>query len=142
MAKHFNPKRYPIVFGGAQLQGFAPDKMCKFEFDTDDTSDVVGVDGEVSFSVNFDQRAKLTVYLMQTSDSNDILSAARLALRLSANGEAVVALRCEDLNGRTVISGPECWVMSAPKPEHGKVADVNEWVIRIANAEAFFGGND
>lgn len=142
MAKTFNPNRFAVVVGGSQMVGWAPDKMCKFEFESESMSDVVGVDGEVTRSINLDRRAKLTIYLMQSSDSNDLLSALYQAGRLSPNGDDIFACRVEDLNGRLVIAGAECWVMDTPKPEYGKTADVNEWVIRFANAEAFFGGND
>lgn len=141
MAKHFNPKRFPIVFAGVQMQGFSESNMAAFEFDTESVSDVVGVDGEVSRSLNLDRRAKLSVYLMSTSSTNDLLSAIYVKQRLSENGEDVGALRVEDLNGRLVIDGPESWIMDTPKPTWGKTASEYLWVLRIANANAFFGGN-
>lgn len=141
MAKFFDPKQFPIVFGGVQMDGFGESTMCKFEYDTESFSDVVGVDGEVSRSKNMDRRAKLTVTLMQTSPTNDLLSAMYNAGRAGVNGADVAAVRVEDLNGRLVISGPEAWIMDTPKATYGKSAGEYEWIIRIANAEAFFGGN-
>lgn len=142
MAKIFDPAQFPIVFGGVQMQGFSEDTMCEFEFDGESMGDVVGVDGEVSRSKNMDRRAKLTVSLMQTSDTNDLLSAMYAAQRLGQNGADIAALRVEDLNGRLVISGPESWIMDTPKPSYGKTAKEYKWVLRIANCEAFFGGSD
>lgn len=140
--KVFDPAQFPIVFGGVQMQGFSENTMAKFEFDGESFSDVVGVDGEVTRSKNMDRRAKLTVSLMQTSDTNDLLSAMYNAGRLGTNGSDVAALRVEDLNGRLVITGAEAWIMDTPKPTYGKSGSEYEWVIRIANCEAFFGGND
>ena len=140
--KVFDPSQFNIVFGGVTMQGFSESTMAKFEFDSESMSDVAGVDGEVSRSKNMDRRAKLTVSLMQTSDTNDLLSAMYNAQRLATNGDDVAALRVEDLNGRLVISGPESWIMDTPKPSYGKTASEYEWVLRIANAEAFFGGSD
>lgn len=142
MAKIFDPSQFVIVHGGVQMQGFSESTMAKFEFDSESMSDVVGVDGEVSRSKNMDRRAKLTVSLMQTSDTNDLLSALYNAQRLGSNGADVAATRVEDLNGRLVIAGAESWIMDTPKPSYGKTASEYEWVIRIANCEAFFGGND
>ena len=139
--KIFNPHRFPIVFGSVEMKGFSESNMAQFEFDTESVSDVVGVDGEVSRSLNMDRRAKLSVYLMQTSVTNDLLSAIYTAQRLSPNGSDVAALRVEDLNGRLVIDGPESWIMDTPKPTWGKTAAEYIWVFRIANANAFFGGS-
>jgi len=142
MAKIFDPSQFNVVIGGATMQGFSEDTMCEFEFESESMSDVVGVDGEVSRSKNMDRRAKLTISLMQTSDSNDILSAIYNASRVGTNGGDIVACRVEDTNGRLVIAGPECWIMDTPKPSYGKTAKEYQWVIRIANCDAFFGGND
>lgn len=141
MAKYFDPSQFNIVFGGVTMQGFSESTMAKFEFDGQNFDDVVGVDGEVSRSKNMDRRAKLTVSLMQTSPTNDLLSAFYAAGRIGVNGADVAAVRVEDLNGRLVIAGAEAWIMDTPKPTWGKTATEYEWVIRIANCDAFFGGN-
>jgi Bacteriophage KPP10, Structural protein ORF10 len=139
--KIFDPSQFNIVLGGVTMQGFSESAMAKFEFDGESMSDVVGVDGEVSRSQNMDRRAKVTVSLMQTSSTNDLLSAMYLAGRASQNGSDVVAFRMEDLNGRLVIGGAEAWIQDTPKPSYGKSASEYEWVIRVANCDAFFGGN-
>lgn len=139
--KIFDPFKFNIVLGGVTMQGFSESTMCKFEFESESMSDVVGVDGEVSRSTNMDTRAKLTVSLMQTSSTNDLLSAMLVAGRIGLNGGDVAACRMEDLNGRLVIAGAEAWIMDRPKPTYGKTASEYEWVIRIANCDAFFGGN-
>lgn len=140
--KVFDPSQFNIVFAGVTMAGFSEDTMCKFEFDSPSMSDVAGVDGEVSRSKNMDRRAKLTVSLMQTSATNTLLSALYNSQRLSQNGADVAALRVEDLNGSLVITGAESWIMEPPKPTYGKSAKEYEWVFRIANCEAFFGGSD
>jgi hypothetical protein len=142
MAKEFSPDQFHVVFAGVTMQGFSEDSMCSLEFDSESFSDVVGVDGEVSRSKNMDRRAKLTISLMQTSATNDLLSAIYTAQRLGANGSDVAAMRIEDLNGRLVIAGAESWIMDTPKPKYGKSASEYEWIIRIANCEAFFGGSN
>lgn len=141
MARYFDPKQFNVVFGGVTMAGYSESTMAKFEFDTESMSDVVGVDGEVTRSQNMDRRAKLTVSLMQTSPVNDLLSAMYLAGRAGANGADVAAARVEDLNGRLVIAAPEAWIMDTPKPTYAKTAAEYEWVIRLANCEAFFGGS-
>lgn len=141
MAKYFDPKQMPIVFGGVQMEGFSESTMAKFEFESESFGDVVGVDGDVSRSKNMDRRAKLTISLMQTSPTNDLMSAMYNAGRLGVNGADVAAVRVEDLNGRLVIAGAEAWIMDTPKPTWGKTAQEYEWVIRIANCDAFFGGS-
>jgi hypothetical protein len=142
MSKIFDPNAFHVIVGGNKMQGFSSDTMAKFEFDEEATLEEVGVDGECSRSLNMNRMAKLTISLMQTSDSNDILSAMYAAQRLSSNGNDIVACRIEDSNGRLVVTGPECWVKDLPKPTWGKSAKEYEWVIRIANGEAFFGGSD
>ena len=141
MAHYLDPKQFHIVFGGVKMEGFSESTMAKFEFVSESMSDVVGVDGEVSRSPNMDRRATLTVSLMQTSPTNDLLSVIYRAGRAGVNGGDVAAARIEDSNGRLVIAAPEAWIMDTPKPTWGKTASEYEWVIRLANCEAFFGGH-
>lgn len=142
MAKIFDPSEFHIVFGGATMAGFAENSMAKFQFTSPSLTSKVGVDGEVSWSKNMDRRATLTVTLMSTSDTNDLLSAIYTAQRLGVNGGDIAALRVEDGNGRLVITGPEARLIDTPKPDYGKEATEYEWTIEIANCDAFFGGND
>jgi len=141
MAKFFDPKQFVISFAGVQMEGFSESTMCKFEFSGASFDDVVGVDGEVTRVKSMDRRATLTVSLMQTSPTNDLLSAIYNASRAGVNGADVGALRVEDLNGRLVIAGAEAWISDTPKPTYGKSAGEYEWTLRIANCDAFFGGS-
>lgn len=138
--KNYDPTQIIMTVGGARIRGFASDEFVKWESESDAFSDDVGADSEVTRSKSGDERATCTVILMQSSDSNDLLSAAHNLDKASPNGAGVFAVRLEDLQGRSLHAGAECWVMKAPDVSYAKTPKPREWKIRVANEERFDGG--
>lgn len=139
--KNYDPTQVAVNVAGAVMHGFADGEFVTFEEDSDAFSDAVGTDGEVTRSKSSDARGTLTIKLMQSSDSNDILSAVFELDRSSPNGAGVFAASVEDLNGRSLHSGAECWVSKAPAVSYDRTPKPREWKIRIANTKRIDGGN-
>lgn len=140
--KVYDADQITISFGTATLKGLSEDDFVTIEQDTDDFTDVVGVDGEVTRSKTNDRRGTLTVRLMQTSDSNDLLSAINNADFRAANGAGISAVMVRDRGtGRALYAGPESWIAKPPQVVYGRSAKVREWKIRIANLERLDGGS-
>ena len=127
---NYNTGQVSLSLGGVPLSGFGEDAMVSIEWDSDITTDKVGVDGEVTASKTNDRRATATITLMESSPSNAVLTGFFLARKAE-----------DGISGETVI-GPEAWVLKAPSVEKGKEAGEREWSIRIADAEyAHTGGS-
>lgn len=128
----------PVIING----GFADGEFLRVEQDTEDTTDVVGSDGEVAVSRTNDRRATATIMLLQTAAANDGLSIlSNLAKEAKAMAGAIVPFAVKDLNGRTLLFGANAWVSKAPDRTFDRGATANEWSIRIAHLVRYDGGN-
>jgi len=130
-----------IIAGRPLLGGFADGEFVRIERESPAFDDVVGTDGEVSRSKTNDNRATVTVLLMQTSDSNAILSALHNQDKIATGGSGVGPLVIKDLQGTTLYASGECWVRSTPNASFDRTATSREWEIRVANLQDFTGGN-
>ena len=141
--KVYNADEVDIVVGAVLVNsGFADGEFLRVEQESDDTEDVVGTDGEVSVSRTNDQRATITILVMQTSDSNDGLSAYATAAKTAPGMTgAIVPVLIKDQNGRTLMEGANAWVQRSPDRSFDRTAQANEWAIRVAHLTRLDGGN-
>jgi hypothetical protein len=136
-----DPSQCIVIFNGQQLQGFAPGTFVKPSRDEDAVSKTTGADGEVVRVRNRNRGGSVTVTLLQSSASNDVLSAMA---NLDENGlpGGVGALLVKDNTGRALYSAEAAWVKKQPDGEHAKEATTREWVIDCAVLAMFVGGNN
>lgn len=120
--------------------GWADGEFIRIEQETDDFSDVVGTDGEVTRSKTNDRRATITVILQQTSSGNAMLSAMSNTDRNQPNGAGVGELLIRDRQGNTVYSAEHCWVKKPPNVSFDRTATAREWTLRVDKLERFDGG--
>jgi hypothetical protein len=139
--KYYDADQVTVSIAGIPLSGYAEGEFLRIEQETDDFDDVAGTDGEVTRSKTNDARANVTVLLMQSSDSNDLLSALSNTDRRAPNGAGVGAFLVRDRNGRALYTAPACWVKRPPNATFDRTATAREWLIRVANLERFDGGN-
>lgn len=141
--KVLDPDQISVIFGTHSVRGWAAGEFLTLVMESDDFSDEVGTDGDdVTRVKSNDRRATLTLKLMQTSDSNDILSAISNADIVAANGAGITALLIRDRStGRAIYRAAETWVAKAPDVNYDRSAQPREWKIRIAKLERFDGGN-
>lgn len=138
--KYYDPKEHSIIFGGP-MSGFADDQMIEIEWDEDAFEDIVGVDGETTRSDNGNNNATAKIKLMQSSNSNDVLSALYNLDKLTPGGAGVVPFTIKDGQGTTLIVAGSAYVKKLPTVTRGKKAGPQEWTIRLVNPKVFIGGN-
>jgi hypothetical protein len=137
--KNYNCGQVQVVAGVRTLSGFAPDSIVSVDFDEDSFEAEAGSDGEVTRSVSKNQMATITVKLMQSSDSNDILAAFWASDQ--AGGAGVFPIMVKDGSGRSLYVGEQAWVQKLPAGDFEKKAKDREWKIRVASLTAVVGGN-
>ena len=71
----YDPANVIVSIGGTPMSGFADGTFVMVSRDEDIFSKVSGADGEVSRAKSNNRSGSLTLTLMQTSMSNDVLSA-------------------------------------------------------------------
>lgn len=135
----YNPAEVYVTFGGFALQGFADGSMITVARNEQAFNLYIGSDGEGARSKSNNKSAVITIRLMQTSDSNDILTGFAKADEVANAGS--LPFMVKDNNGRTLLAAENCWVQKVPDVEFGKEAMEREWKLETDSVEMFIGGN-
>lgn len=139
MAKTYNPKKVIVTFNNQPLTGFTDGTFISAKRNKPSYVLVVGADGEVSRVASADRSGNIEVTLMQSSASNDILSAAVKLDELTDLGTGILMIK--DLSGRTVLLGAEAWVEQPADAEFGQDKSERKWKILTGVLEMLVGGN-
>ena len=139
--KFYDPQEVTITAFGAIIQGFSTDSMIKVASLAEAFVNEVGVDGEVCRSKISDNRVKVTLSLLQSSQSNSVLSAQITLDKLGKNGAGVGSFQMVDNQGGSICRGSACWIEKWPDADWGKSAKSREWVIVIADGQRYENGN-
>lgn len=139
MAKTYNPKRVIVTYRGALITGFADGSFVSVERATDSFSTQAGADGEVARVASADKSGTVRITLLQTSASNDFLSASLREDELTNQGGGPLMIK--DANGRTLVVAADAWIQRAPNIEFAKEGTAREWTFGCAKIEESVGGN-
>lgn len=137
----YDPNRVKIILGGIPMQGFADGTFLEIAYVSDQFGEVAGTDGEVSRSKTNDGRAEVTIRLMQTSRTNDALSALVNSDLAADGGAGIGAFLVTDLSGTTLLSSENAWIKKIPDQQFGREATERAWTIMCDNLVSFIGGN-
>ena len=118
----------PISISSGRAKG----PFVRIANEANDFEDECGADGETVRWAMRDDRATITLILMNSSESNQALSALRTADKLAANGAGIVPLFIQDGNGDTIYEAKDCWIQKAPDAEFGQEPGTREWTLRCA----------
>jgi len=136
--KSYDPKEVVVTIGGVPMQGFADGTFVTINRISDAFTSVAGADGEIARAKSNDKRGELTLTLMQTSLSNDVLSGIAV-IDENTNG-GVVPVIVKDLSGTTTYFSGTGWIRKVPDSEFGKEISNREWVLELADMDVFVGG--
>ena len=134
--KTYMPAKVKLNFSGFSIQGYAEGSFIKVTTDGEGTTGLVGCDGEIVRTIDPGSILKtITVSLLQSSDTNDLLSV--VANRDNQKGDGVAPLLLADLSGRTLLSSDEAWIVKKPDLNRGRSASDGtcEWVFQAAVSE-------
>jgi hypothetical protein len=137
----YDSDQYSASFAGIPLAGFADGEWLRIERENQKFDDVVGTDGEVTRSKTNDDRATITIRLMQSSPVNDLLSAVYNLDGNTPGGAGVGPFLLRDQQGTTLITAESCWIAKAPDVSMDRTATEREWVLRCAKLIEFHGGS-
>lgn len=137
--KTYDPKKVMVIFGPVVLTGFAEDTFINIETDGDGTTAVVGCDQEIVRSIDPGSIIKkVTLSLLQSSDSNDELSAIHDVDNQA--GAGLMPLAIKDLSGRLLMMSDQTWITKKPNVNRGKSASEGkcQWVLLAAVPDSAF----
>ena len=136
--KTYDPKGVVATVGGIPISGYADGTFINISRQNDAYSSVAGADGEVSRAKSNDKRGELTLTLLQTSLSNDVLSGIAQLDERSNSG--VVPIMVKDISGLTTFFSGSGWIRKVPDSEFGKEISNREWAFELAEMDVFVGG--
>ena len=124
----YDPKKVIINFGGNILSGFTDGTFVEIApNDADGFKKRVGADGEVVRAMSADNTHEITVTLMQSSLSNQVLSTIRNTDKLT--GMSMMPLTVTDLNGATLGFWPQAWIRGDPTWGYGVEDTDRQWTF-------------
>jgi hypothetical protein len=138
----YDPTEVDVLFALVPISGFSDDSMVEFAEDEDGFILVRGVDGNFTRSKIAGRSGVLTISLMQSSRSNDVLTAIYTADMLKTGGAGVVPTMVRDKNGTSLIVADKSWVIKPADQKFGKQAGPREWKIQLVGHKNFIGGTN
>lgn len=141
MVKPYDAKQVLITLGAIPISGFADGSFVKIENNEDAFTLQIGTDGEGTRSRTNNDSATVTFTLMQSSLSNDLLSALHNLDKTLPGGGGIVPLLIKDLSGRSLYLAQTAWIKKRPSAEFGREAGPREWVVETDKLIPFDAGN-
>lgn len=135
----YNPRQVTVTFMGTLMRGYADGTFIEASRDEDSYTKVVGAAGDGLRIRTNNKGGKIKLTLLQTSLSNDVLSAAQQLDEQSGTGHG--ALMVKDLNGNSLLIATEAWVMKPVDLKFGKDHQAREWTFDTIEMQVFAGGN-
>lgn len=140
MAATYNPSDVSIIYGGSPITGFADGTFVVVESNEDDFTLQVGSDGESARSKTNNNSGRITITLIQTSDSNDVLAAFHAADLLGGVGGLPILIK--DNSGRALHSAVQAWIVKYPSSTFDREVTSKEWIFETDNLIQFPAGSD
>lgn len=140
--KLYDPALVKLTVCGCQIgpDGFAPGTFIEVAQNEADFVLIMGIDGQGTRIRTENLSGVLRIHLMQTSDSNAILSTIRMKDVYSDNGASVGPTQINDLNGQTAYFAERSWIQKPPDGDFANVSKIRTWVIESDEVTQFVGG--
>jgi hypothetical protein len=139
--RQYDPAKVLITLGNDLLSGYADGTFLNVEQNEDSYTLQMGTDGEGTRTRTNNESARITVTLMQSSASNDVLSALHELDKAIGFGAGCVPLLIKDFSGRSIFSAEKAWIVKPPSSEFGREATGREWMIETDKLIGFTAGN-
>ena len=133
----YSPKQVRLVIGGYQLVGWDSISISR---SVKGFTTIKGIRGKNTRVRNTDTSATLTIPLIQTSPSNDVLSYIH-ELDLD-EGTGRLSLTLKDSSGRSIFSSNEGYIVSYPQASFSGELTYRSWDIFCQTTGSYtIGGN-
>ncbi|WMU95500.1 hypothetical protein [Escherichia phage pEC-M719-6WT.1] len=130
MYQQYSPKDVVCSWNGIAIEGFAPDSFLRLQRTSPLVTPVVGAGGQVALTRNADKTGTIEIELMQTSLSNQILSAIQakqddMELEADISSNFVIY----DPSGSVMATGINAWLQELPQVELGRDQNSKTWIF-------------
>lgn len=130
MYQQYSPKDVVCSWNGIAIEGFAPDSFLRLQRTSPLVTTVVGAGGQVALTRNADKTGTIEIELMQTSLSNQMLSAIQakqdnMELEEDISSNFVIY----DPSGSVLATGINAWLQELPQIELGRDQNSKTWIF-------------
>lgn len=130
MYQQYSPKDVVCSWNGIAIEGFAPDSFLRLQRTSPLVTLVVGAGGQVALTRNADKTGTIEIELMQTSLSNQMLSAIQakqdnMELEEDISSNFVIY----DPSGSVLATGINAWLQELPQIELGRDQNSKTWIF-------------
>lgn len=136
--KHYDPVQVVVTFKGVLVQGYADGAFVAVARDEDTFSKSTGAGGDTVRVRNRNRNGSITVTIQAESPTNDSFSA--IAALDEASGLGTGAVQVKNLNGTTLCSAAQAWLVRPADSEYAKDAGTREWKIDCHDLKMLVGG--
>lgn len=123
------------------ISGTVDGTFISFERTVPRSTLAVGSDLHAARVLRRNKSGTVTVTLMQSSESNDILSELARLDEEAHNNDWLFAVTIKDMLGRSVFYAPQAFIGNDPMTEYGVELSNREWTIQVINVQRHNGGN-
>ena len=116
-----------IALGTHAVSGYAEDSFVAIEQQGDGIMTKVGCDGEVARAVSPNRTYRVTLQLLQSSETSSWLQA--MHDRDMQSGDGVFPILIKDARGTLVFSAESAWVQKGANRQYGRDTNSRQWVI-------------
>lgn len=139
MVLSYDPKAVACIIGGIIAEGYTDGTFLTVDRNEDSWMLKVGCDGAGTRAKSNNRSGKIVLTLLQSSKTNDALSALAQADEIANTGTVPLIVR--DASGRTIITALTCWITRPSPAEFGKEVANRVWTLESDNIQIFDGGN-
>lgn len=134
MLPAYSPKDVNVSFNGIAITGFAPDSFIRLSRNSELLGETVGAAGELSLTKIADRTGAIEIELMQTAETNLLLSA--LALATENGGPITVGtLMIQDPSGSVLAVALNAYLKAFPDVELGADQNTKTWMFGCETLE-------
>lgn len=135
------PNQVTVTLAGTiNISGFVDGTFIELQKEVTPYTYKSSLDGETSRTFRDDRNWKATIFLAQSSPSNDVLSALHGVDIATQLGK--VPLFIKDHSGSTVFFSTDAWIENYPTLAMSKNVEARAWVFHCSNCTVIAGGND
>lgn len=138
----YSPSDISITFAGVPIEGFSSDNVVRINRIDPIYTSKRAMDGSVSVTKQKYSKWQVSIFLAQSSQSNDLLNGVQKLL-FSADIKALqyLPLIIKDNSGTTMFFAKDVWIEQLPELEFGQSLATREWVFMCNDVECIIGGN-
>lgn len=132
MASTYDPKKVSVILGAHIAKGLAEGSNISVQRNSETFARKIGAGGETARVKSSDRSGRIVLTFMQTSETNDFLSAMFLADETSNSGKFPVLI--VENGGTSLASAGEAWVIKPANLDYASGDMTNRvWTIETGD---------